>query len=982
MTDPEDELPWPDPVPYLAEALAEEAALPERIGPYAIIGVLGDGGMGVVYRARQEHPARDVALKVLHPGCAGPSPARRFQREIQALARLEHRGIARLYEAGEDVRGGSRQPYFAMELVDGAPITRFAAERSLDLRARIRLLAEVCDAVEYAHAQGIVHRDLKPGNVLVTTAGEPRILDFGIARVATVDAEASLRTETGQILGTLGYMSPEQVSGDPRLVDSRSDVYALGAIGYELVTGRLPLDVRRKTLADAARAIRDDDPLPPSAFAAAAAGDLDAILASALDKEPARRYPTAALFADDLRRFLSDRPVLARPPGLRDTARRLLRKHRAAALALAAVLVTLALAAAVSVSFALHAARQQQLAELRAEQTERVAQFQSEMLEALDAESMGRGIARSYREQVAAGLERAAAEPGEQAQAPADVEASLAAFDSLTAGVSAADVTRRVLDEFLLAPAASTLERRSGDPPLVRARFHVALGTAYSSLALSESAVRHLRAALDLRILELGRDHVDVAEAMHALSIALVGNGEDRAAEPLVREALEIRRRHLGSADLLTISTACNLALCLRTLGDVEQAVALARETLELARAHRGRGDAVIAGTLQNLGLMLSEVGDRAGAESAQREALAIWREIGPDDAPRVALMATSMCNLARLLSVTGANPEVETLDREALQLATEHLGRDHPLWFGILRHLASSVRAAGRLAEAEALLRQAFDASTRLFGANHSETAATAVALALVLEARGDFAAAEPLLRDALRIQRDRFGARSEEVGATLGHLAANAQLRRDAVAAEAAYREAIAALREARGPSERGLGEVSHNYGTLLRALRRPADAEPVLREAVQILRETDGASPALGAALAALGRVIADQERHEEAEPLLAEAATMLAVAHGPVAERALLARVSLAATVAALGRGAEAVAVLEEVYAGATASESANARVADIAARELARLLERRDVEEPGEGHAEAAAAWRARQSELGKQSPGAPDRPEH
>jgi serine/threonine protein kinase len=302
---------------------------PERIGSYRILDVLGVGGFGIVYLAEQERPLRRVALKVLRTGVADRAARRRFEREADVLGQLRHPGIAQVYEAGTDDSGHSLQSYFAMELVEGAPLTTHADARGLDRPARIRLFLDVCDAVHHAHGRGVLHRDLKPANILVDPDGHPKVLDFGIARVIDPDLRtATLQTSTGQLLGTVPYMSPEQIEGDPESLDGRADVYSLGVVLYELLTGRLPLDVQNQPLHQAARLILEAPPLHPARLDRAFRGDLGTILMKALEKDRERRYATAAALADDLRNVLAMRPILARPPSLVHRVSRLAARYR------------------------------------------------------------------------------------------------------------------------------------------------------------------------------------------------------------------------------------------------------------------------------------------------------------------------------------------------------------------------------------------------------------------------------------------------------------------------------------------------------------------------------------------------------------------------------------------------------------------------------------------------------------------------------
>ena len=316
-----------------------EEETPERIGRYRILRVLGRGGMGIVYEAEQERSTRPVALKVLQPGLESARTLRRFEHEARILARLSHPGIAQVLDAGVSSSALGPRPYLVMELVRGEPLTRFADRNALDPRRRLELLANVCDAVQHAHEKGVIHRDLKPSNLLVSEDGAPKVLDFGIARVLDQGAtETSLRTRTGELLGTLAYMSPEQITGDADAVDTRSDVYSLGVIAYELLSGRLPHDVASRSFPDAARRILEEEPTRLGSVARAFRGDVETIVGKAMEKERVRRYASAGELGRDLRRFLAHEPIAARPASGFYQLRRFARRNRkvTAALAVAA----------------------------------------------------------------------------------------------------------------------------------------------------------------------------------------------------------------------------------------------------------------------------------------------------------------------------------------------------------------------------------------------------------------------------------------------------------------------------------------------------------------------------------------------------------------------------------------------------------------------------------------------------------------------
>lgn len=304
-----------------------------RIGHYRITGVLGAGGMGAVYIGEQDRPRRTVALKVIRPGYASRQLLRRMEHEADLLGRLQHPGIAQIYEAGTADYGNGPQPFFAMELVSGPPINKHSDERSLSTADRLRLMLQVCAAVEHAHQRGVIHRDLKPGNILVDTSGQAKVLDFGVARATDSDLYATtLQTSVGQLVGTLPYMSPEQVSGKPDQIDTRTDVYALGVVMYELLTGKLPHDLANRSIPEAARVIRDEAPRKLSTINRHLRGDVETIINKAMEKDKARRYQSAAALAEDIRRYLAGEPIVAKRDSAFYVLGKQIRRHRVASL--------------------------------------------------------------------------------------------------------------------------------------------------------------------------------------------------------------------------------------------------------------------------------------------------------------------------------------------------------------------------------------------------------------------------------------------------------------------------------------------------------------------------------------------------------------------------------------------------------------------------------------------------------------------------
>jgi WD40 repeat protein/predicted Ser/Thr protein kinase len=350
----------------------------QAIGSYRVVRVLGEGGMGTVYEAEQDNPRRTVALKVIRAGLTSDFLVKRFTREAQILGRLHHPGIAHIYEAGlaEDGR-----PFFAMEFLRGLPLDEYARLRGLTIPARLELLERVCDAVQHAHDQGVIHRDLKPANILVDETGQPRVLDFGVARATDADLQTTAaRTQAGQLLGTLGYMSPEQVTGDPDVLDRRSDVYALGVILFQLLANQLPYHLEHLPLPEAARVIREQEPSRLGWINAVCRGDIETIVAKALEKEPARRYPCAGELAADIRRHLNHEPIRARPPSALYQLRKFARRHKALVAAVLGIGLALAAGTVVSVLYAVRAGQNAREAEENARQArenERQARYQT-----------------------------------------------------------------------------------------------------------------------------------------------------------------------------------------------------------------------------------------------------------------------------------------------------------------------------------------------------------------------------------------------------------------------------------------------------------------------------------------------------------------------------------------------------------------------------------------------------------------------------
>ncbi len=742
---------------------AAHAEAPERIGAFRVLRELGRGGMGVVYLAEQERPRRQVALKVLHPG-GSPAALRRFEHEANLLAHLKHPGIAQVYEAG--IADG--RPYLAMEHVQGDALDVFAQRRGLSPRERLALVADVCDAAHHAHVRGVVHRDLKPANILVEeidagadpggTAGadrrhaaaRPKVLDFGVARATAADLMTmTVGTEAGQLLGTIPFMSPEQLAGDPAKVDARSDVYALGVIAHWLLAGDFPYSIRDCSLVEAARRIQEDAPVPLASVAPRLKGDAEVIVATALAKDPAQRYQSASEMAADLRRFLADEPILARPPGAAEQLRRFARRHRALAGAAAVVAGVLAVAAVGGSWLAVRATRAERAARAQLARAESIHEFLEGMLSSSNPYE-GEGNAETT---VPAILARAAAE--------------------LDGG------------------------RFSGQPE-VEGAVRKTLGNTYWAAANYEAAERQLRAALAAFEGAPGEDAAAVA-VMADLGLLLAETNRFEEAEAMFRAQHDAALARLGPEHVQTVKGLGSLAGVLadqRKLAEAESVLALAlphsaRFTGKYADVHRSN--------LNTLGGLRFFRGDLPGAEAALREAAEVSRRVyGPAHPSTIAMLESVAAVLGQGGDVAGEEAALE----QVLSLYRQAFGAEHPRVAAATNSLGMALFRQGDAAAAEPLIREALAMNRRVSGSEHRETARSLNDLAQVLRAQGRLAEAEPLYVESLGIHERVFREDSPGVAIVLRNLG---RLR----VQQARYAEAEALLVRAIGIQRAALGD-----------------------------------------------------------------------------------------------------------------------------------------------------------------------------
>lgn len=688
---------------------------------YEILGELGRGGMGVIYRARQSTPSRTVALKVLQPGVVQTGMVRRFARESNVLGRLRHPGIAQVFEAGVTSTGGSPRPFFSMELVEGLPLDRHADEHGLGRRERLELLARVCEAVGHANDAGVVHRDLKPGNILVETrdgdpVGQPKVLDFGIARIIGPELDVTtIETRAGAIIGTLAYMSPEQVVGDGDSIDARCDVYALGVLGYELLAGERPLKIGGLPVPEAARVIRDDEPDPLTTYDKSLGGDIETIIAKAMDKDPARRYASASEFAADVRRHLSDVPIVARQASTLYQIQKFARRNRGLVGGLAVAFVVL-IAGVTATSIALvRAVSTNSELEATNQRLETVTEFQAGQLKRVDLNAMGANLTETL-----IGL------------APNESSETLA---GILEAMSMVDVARQVLKTDVLDPAIAEINQRFEDDPDLRGALLRRAGTNASDLGLFEEAIALARASYEAFASSSGVESID---ALHAL--ADVANGLTDVGR--YDEAVELGTTVYGSLkrlepdDRYTFVAGGNLARSLYEIGRVDESIALYEEILARKRAVLGPDDPSTQLTLGALALAHGYAGRDDLAEPLYRQVLDYRKRTFGVEHPSTIV---TMNNLSSLLIRADRLEEASEVLEEGLAASLVVHGERSMSTLAMKNNLSRVLAGSGRTEEAAALMLEVHVTLNEVFGPGHPNSLLTGKRYATLLGEIGD---------------------------------------------------------------------------------------------------------------------------------------------------------------------------------------------------------------------------------------------------
>jgi len=818
-----------------------------RLGAYRIEEKVGQGGMGVVYRAVRADGTyeQSVALKVFGAGADRSDLVARFRAERQILASLEHPGIARLLDGGTTEDG---LPYLVMELVDGVPIDRYCDENRLSVDERIALFQRVCAAVAYAHQHLVVHRDLKPSNILVTPAGEPRLLDFGIAKLlagagALVDPA---ETQTGQRLLTPQYASPEQLAGGA--VTTSSDVYSLGVLLYVLLCGRLPYrfdatrpgsleqavyeqEPERPSVAALTEEVARDRGTSPRQLARRLAGDLDNIVLLALAKERTRRYASVELLAQDLAHFRAGLPVAARPATFGYRLGKLVRRYRReATLGTAALLSIVALAVVMTVQ-AYQSARQRDAMKRERDKAVRMSRVLEGMFEITTNPSQTRGETITAREILDKGVH--------------DVETELA------------------------------------DQPEIQASLILTLGSLYGKLGMYDRALPLLERSLALDRRVLGETRPEVADNLNSLGAARYALGDFAGAEQAFRQAVAIGRR-LGDAGQRQLADSLNgLGAVSYEHARYAEAEAAFREALALSRQQTDPDRERIAETVGNLGALRQAQGDYTEAASLHRESLRLLETVhGKAIVQAREFHITELNNLGLVLYYLGDFVAAESTWRQALAEGRHLYSGAHPTIALVLLNLTKALTARGDFAAAEPIGREALDMHRTLFGEDNPLVALDLGSLGSIRQGRGDLQGARVLFEEALKLQRRVLGEEHPRTADLLFALASLLLVQGDHGAAEPLAQRVLSIRRKALPPDHPDLGDALILLGSLRVAAGAPAAGEPLLRQGrAQLLNSLPANHWRLGRADSELGACLVALGRDREAEPLLVSGGDLL-------------------------------------------------------------------------------------------------------
>jgi serine/threonine protein kinase/Tfp pilus assembly protein PilF len=718
-------------------------------GRYKLIEELGRGGMGVVYKAEQIKPVkRSVALKIIKLGMDTNQVVARFDTERQALAVMDHPNIAKVFDGGATETG---RPYFVMELVRGIPITEYCDKHKLTTRERLELFIQVCQAVQHAHQKGVIHRDLKPSNILVVVQEDkpiPKIIDFGIAKATEHHlTERTLFTEQGQLIGTPEYMSPEQAEMSGLDVDTRTDIYSLGVILYELLIGMLPFDpetLRKAGFGEIQRIIRETDPpkastrlsglgdtqtsiaehrkTDPSSLVRELKDDLDWITMKAMEKDRTRRYSTTSDLAADLARYLKAEPIIARPPSKIYNIGKFVRRHKIGVMAAALLIMSVVIGGIATTIGFVRATRAERLTKQEAETAKQVSDFLVDLFEVSDP-SEARGNSVTAREI----LDKGAGKIEDELQEQPRVQSRLME----TMGKVYRNLGLYTLAAPILEKSLSLKRKVYGEEHLeVAASLHT-LAVLYDTQGKYQEAESFFRQSLAIKEMIFGQDHPEVARSLNSIAVVNWNQGKYDNAEPLFQKSLAIKEKALGPDDPEVGNTLTNLGALFHLQNKFEEAEPLFKRALAISEKVLGQDHPDVAASLNNLGSLYEDMGKREEAESLYERALAIWEmTLGPEHSD----VGIALHNLANLFRNQGKYDKAEPYYVRSEAIFIKALGEEHPYVAYSFREHANLYRDRGQYEEAEDLYVRALELFEKSSGPDHLNMAETLENYALLL--------------------------------------------------------------------------------------------------------------------------------------------------------------------------------------------------------------------------------------------------------
>ena len=846
----------------------------DRVGRYKLLQQIGEGGCGVVFMAEQEEPVRRrVALKIIKPGMDTKSVIARFEAERQALALMDHRNICKIFDAGATDSG---RPYFVMELVRGIKITEYCDQNALATEERLKLFVQVCQAIQHAHQKGIIHRDIKPSNILVTTTIEgttlPVVIDFGIAKATTNQrlTDKTLFTAFEMLIGTPAYMSPEQAVLTSVDVDTRTDIYSLGVLLYELLTGSTPFDTAellKSGLDEIRRVIREQEPVRPSTrlsklgdaalttiaqqrkseppmLIRAVRGDLDWIAMKAMEKDRTRRYETANGLALDVQRYLDDEAISARPPSRIYKLQKIVLRNKLLFTGIG-VIALLLVVSLIVVSASL----------------------------AKERESRQKAVAASAKSQ----------------QVTKFLEDMLNGAGPAAARGRDATMLREILDQTAARIGGGELSNQ----PAVEAELRGIIGKLYEQIGSYDQAEKMERQALAIRQQRFGRESLEAAASLNDLGLGLMAQHKLPEAEKMHAEALAIRRRLLGAENTDTATSLNDLGAVYRDEGRLAEAKTNALEALRIRRKLFGMENLAVADSLRNLSIILGGESKWDEAEEKAQEVLAMRRKLLEPNHPEI---ASALEDVAWAASGRGKYDEAQKLDEEVLAMRLNVLGEAHPDVGRNLNALGQLLRNRGELPTSDAVLKATLSIQRKQLGDEHRATLETFYALGQVLDQEGKAAEAESVWREGLAVWCKMGDDENPQRLYTLRGLAETLEKEGKWPEAETIWRESLVLWRKRGGNEHQESMYTLRKLALALEAERNWPAAESVHREALALSRKKGDQDPEALADLEKLVRVLTNEKKFSDAEQFLGKTLTPAFVTH-PASANLVTKRVDL-------------------------------------------------------------------------------------